>query len=114
MANCHRQHGRQRREVVRANEGGFRLPKRADGHAHATVALLVRMTTHREAANFARSLPIAGRDGSLRGRMQGTPAEGNVDKMVMGWMVLSYNTPSTKYTVISAARINIGWLSSEA
>ena len=46
--------------------------------ANATVALLLRMTTHREAANFARSLPIAGRDGSLRGRMQGTPAEGNV------------------------------------
>jgi D-alanyl-D-alanine carboxypeptidase/D-alanyl-D-alanine-endopeptidase (penicillin-binding protein 4) len=46
--------------------------------ANATVALLLRMTTHREAANFACSLPIAGRDGSLRGRMQGTPAEGNV------------------------------------
>ena len=46
--------------------------------ANATVALLVRMASHREAANFVRSLPIAGRDGSLRGRMQGTPAEGNV------------------------------------
>jgi D-alanyl-D-alanine carboxypeptidase/D-alanyl-D-alanine-endopeptidase (penicillin-binding protein 4) len=46
--------------------------------ANATVALLVRMASHREAASFARSLPIAGRDGSLRTRMQGTPAEGNV------------------------------------
>jgi len=46
--------------------------------ANATVALLKFMATHREAKVFADSLPIAGVDGSLRRRMKGTPAEGNV------------------------------------
>lgn len=46
--------------------------------ANATVALLVAMARHRAAADFERSLPIAGVDGTLRTRMKGTPAEGNV------------------------------------
>ena len=46
--------------------------------ANATVALLVAMARHRAAADFERSLPVAGVDGSLRTRMKGTPAEGNV------------------------------------
>ncbi|MBL9190162.1 MAG: D-alanyl-D-alanine carboxypeptidase/D-alanyl-D-alanine-endopeptidase [Opitutaceae bacterium] len=46
--------------------------------ANATVALLRAMARHREADAFLASLPIAGIDGSLRRRMKGTPAEGNV------------------------------------
>ena len=46
--------------------------------ANATVALLVAMARHRAAADFERSLPVAAVDGSLRTRMKGTPAEGNV------------------------------------
>ena len=46
--------------------------------ANATVALLKFMATHREAKSFGESLPIAGVDGSLKRRMKGTPAEGNV------------------------------------
>ena len=46
--------------------------------ANATVALLKFMATHREGKGFAEALPIAGRDGSLRRRMKGTAAEGNV------------------------------------
>ena len=42
-----------------------------------------------------------------------TPAEGSVDRIVIGWMKLSYNTPSTMYTVTSAARISSGSLASE-
>lgn len=46
--------------------------------ANATVALLKFMATHREAKGFGESLPIAGVDGSLKRRMKGTAAEGNV------------------------------------
>lgn len=46
--------------------------------ANATVALLRAMATHREAEAFAASLPIAGADGTIRRRMAGTPAAGNV------------------------------------
>ena len=46
--------------------------------ANATVALLKFMATHREAKAFADSLPIAGMDGTLRRRMKGTAAEGNL------------------------------------
>src|ERR1700734_1074199 len=35
-----------------------------------------------------------------------TPAEGKVERMVMGWMKLSYSTPRTMYTVTRAARIS--------
>ncbi|MBL9199775.1 MAG: D-alanyl-D-alanine carboxypeptidase/D-alanyl-D-alanine-endopeptidase [Opitutaceae bacterium] len=46
--------------------------------ANATVALLRLMATHREAGAFAASLPIAAVDGTIRRRMAGTPASGNV------------------------------------
>lgn len=46
--------------------------------AEATVQLLAHMARHRDAAAFRASLPVAGRDGSLRNRMKDTPAAGNV------------------------------------
>ncbi|MSU25059.1 MAG: D-alanyl-D-alanine carboxypeptidase/D-alanyl-D-alanine-endopeptidase [Opitutus sp.] len=46
--------------------------------AQATVALLKFMATHRESAAFSNALPLAGVDGTLRRRLTGAPAEGNV------------------------------------
>jgi len=46
--------------------------------ADATVELLTFMTKHRYFAQFREALPVAGVDGTLRNRMRGTPAEGNV------------------------------------
>lgn len=46
--------------------------------ARLTLALLELMARHRSANDFANALPIAGVDGTLRRRMKGTPAEGNV------------------------------------
>jgi D-alanyl-D-alanine carboxypeptidase/D-alanyl-D-alanine-endopeptidase (penicillin-binding protein 4) len=46
--------------------------------ANATVALLQFMARHREAKAFMDSLPIAGVDGTLRRRFQGTIASENV------------------------------------
>jgi D-alanyl-D-alanine carboxypeptidase/D-alanyl-D-alanine-endopeptidase (penicillin-binding protein 4) len=46
--------------------------------ADATVKLLTFMTRHRNFEQFREALPIAGVDGTLRTRMRGTPAEGNV------------------------------------
>jgi D-alanyl-D-alanine carboxypeptidase/D-alanyl-D-alanine-endopeptidase (penicillin-binding protein 4) len=42
------------------------------------VALLEREARSPHAAVFHASMPVAGRDGTLAGRMRGTPAEGNV------------------------------------
>jgi D-alanyl-D-alanine carboxypeptidase/D-alanyl-D-alanine-endopeptidase (penicillin-binding protein 4) len=44
----------------------------------ATAALLQFMATHREEAAFVAAQPVAGVDGTLRRRMKGTAAEGNV------------------------------------
>src|SRR5437879_4509072 len=45
---------------------------------NATTALLQYVTRHAYAAVYSNALPIAGVDGTLRNRMKGTPAAGNV------------------------------------
>lgn len=64
-------------DEVRFEEGSG-LSRNNLATANATTALLKMMATHPEAKAFADSLPVAGVDGSLRRRMKGTAAEGNV------------------------------------
>jgi D-alanyl-D-alanine carboxypeptidase/D-alanyl-D-alanine-endopeptidase (penicillin-binding protein 4) len=46
--------------------------------ADTTLQLLVHMNRHRYGSEFRLALPVAGVDGTLRNRMKGTPAQGNV------------------------------------
>jgi D-alanyl-D-alanine carboxypeptidase/D-alanyl-D-alanine-endopeptidase (penicillin-binding protein 4) len=45
---------------------------------HGLAALMVAMARHPHAAVFRDSLPVAGVDGTLEGRMKGRPAQGRV------------------------------------
>ncbi|MCA1615068.1 MAG: D-alanyl-D-alanine carboxypeptidase/D-alanyl-D-alanine-endopeptidase [Acidobacteria bacterium] len=46
--------------------------------ADTTLQLLTHMNRHRFSVAFRDALPVAGVDGTLRNRMRGTPAQGNV------------------------------------
>ncbi|HVG33190.1 MAG TPA: D-alanyl-D-alanine carboxypeptidase/D-alanyl-D-alanine-endopeptidase [Pyrinomonadaceae bacterium] len=57
---------------------GSGLSRRDLVTANSTVQLLIYMSRHRYGAVFREALPIAGVDGTLRNRMKGTLAAGNV------------------------------------
>jgi D-alanyl-D-alanine carboxypeptidase/D-alanyl-D-alanine-endopeptidase (penicillin-binding protein 4) len=57
---------------------GSGLSRRDLVTANSTVKLLTFMSRHRYGAAFREALPVAGVDGTLRNRMKGTPAAGNV------------------------------------
>ncbi|HEX8137649.1 MAG TPA: D-alanyl-D-alanine carboxypeptidase/D-alanyl-D-alanine-endopeptidase [Pyrinomonadaceae bacterium] len=57
---------------------GSGLSRRDLVTANATIQLLTFMSRHRYAAAFRDALPVAGVDGTLRNRLKGTPAAGNV------------------------------------
>jgi serine-type D-Ala-D-Ala carboxypeptidase/endopeptidase (penicillin-binding protein 4) len=57
---------------------GSGLSRRDLVTAAATLQLLIYMSRHRYANVFREALPVAGVDGTLKNRMKGTPAAGNV------------------------------------
>ena len=59
-------------------EEGSGLSRNNLATPNATIALLQFMSRHPEAEAYLQALPIAGVDGTLRNRMKGTPAAGNV------------------------------------
>jgi D-alanyl-D-alanine carboxypeptidase/D-alanyl-D-alanine-endopeptidase (penicillin-binding protein 4) len=65
-----------RSQVVQADGSG--LSRHDYITASATLQLLTYMTTHRYASVFRDALPIAGVDGTLKTRLRGTPAAGNL------------------------------------
>lgn len=87
---------------------------------NATIALLQFMSQHTEAKNYYDALPIAGKDGTLRNRLKGTRAEGNVhaktgtlrwanstsgylttaagEKLVFCLMLNRYSAPSAEFS----------------
>jgi D-alanyl-D-alanine carboxypeptidase/D-alanyl-D-alanine-endopeptidase (penicillin-binding protein 4) len=65
-----------RSQVVMADGSG--LSRHDYITANATLQLLTYMSTHRYASVFRDALPIAGVDGTLKTRMRGTPAAGNL------------------------------------
>ncbi|MDT4952561.1 MAG: hypothetical protein QOJ02_699 [Acidobacteriota bacterium] len=65
-----------RSQVVQADGSG--LSRHDYITANATLQLLTYMSTHRYANVFRDALPIAGVDGTLKTRMRGTPAAGNL------------------------------------
>jgi len=66
-----------KRNEVRFEEGSG-LSRNNLTTANATITLLESMSKHPEAKSYHDALPVAGRDGTLRNRMKGTRAEGNV------------------------------------
>jgi D-alanyl-D-alanine carboxypeptidase/D-alanyl-D-alanine-endopeptidase (penicillin-binding protein 4) len=66
-----------KRGDVRFEEGSG-LSRNNVATPNATIALLQYMSRHAEAKSYHDALPIAGKDGTLRNRLKGTRAEGNV------------------------------------
>jgi D-alanyl-D-alanine carboxypeptidase/D-alanyl-D-alanine-endopeptidase (penicillin-binding protein 4) len=76
VRNFLRQTGASERDLALSDGSG--LSRNDMITANATVQLLTFMSKHRYFAQFRDALPIAGVDGTLRTRMKGTPAEGNL------------------------------------
>jgi serine-type D-Ala-D-Ala carboxypeptidase/endopeptidase (penicillin-binding protein 4) len=76
VRNFLRQAGANERDLALSDGSG--LSRNDMITANATVQLLTFMSKHRYFAQFRDALPIAGVDGTLRTRMRGTPAEGNL------------------------------------
>jgi D-alanyl-D-alanine carboxypeptidase/D-alanyl-D-alanine-endopeptidase (penicillin-binding protein 4) len=66
-----------KREDVQFEEGSG-LSRNNLTTPNATIALLQHMSRHAGGTVYSNALPIAGVDGTLRNRMKGTPAAGNV------------------------------------
>ena len=64
------------REIVVADGSG--LSRHNLITADATMRLLVYMSRHRYSSVFREALPVAGVDGTLKNRLKGTPAAGNL------------------------------------
>jgi D-alanyl-D-alanine carboxypeptidase/D-alanyl-D-alanine-endopeptidase (penicillin-binding protein 4) len=64
------------REIVVADGSG--LSRHNLITTDATVRLLVYMSRHRYSSAFREALPVAGVDGTLKNRLKGTPAAGNL------------------------------------
>ena len=63
---------------MRSSTDGSGLSRRDLVTADATLQLLTYMSRHRYGAAFREALPVAGVDGTLKNRMKGTAAAGNV------------------------------------
>jgi D-alanyl-D-alanine carboxypeptidase/D-alanyl-D-alanine-endopeptidase (penicillin-binding protein 4) len=70
-------------------EEGTGLSRRNLVSPRAIVQLLRYMDAHPQAALFRESLPVAGRDGTLRTRLRGTPAAGNAQAKT-GYVAFTY------------------------
>jgi D-alanyl-D-alanine carboxypeptidase/D-alanyl-D-alanine-endopeptidase (penicillin-binding protein 4) len=64
------------REIVIADGSG--LSRHNLITADATMRLLIYMSRHRYASAFREALPVAGVDGTMKNRLKGTPAAGNL------------------------------------
>jgi serine-type D-Ala-D-Ala carboxypeptidase/endopeptidase (penicillin-binding protein 4) len=76
VRNFLRQAGANERDLALSDGSG--LSRNDMITANATVQLLTYMSKHKYFAQFRDALPIAGVDGTLRTRLRGTPAEGNL------------------------------------
>jgi D-alanyl-D-alanine carboxypeptidase/D-alanyl-D-alanine-endopeptidase (penicillin-binding protein 4) len=76
----------------------------------AIVKLLAYMSRHPHAAVFRDALPVAGVDGSIRNRMRGTPAEGNLraktGTLDMVYTLSGYVTPGGGEPLVFSLMLN--------
>ena len=89
---------------------GGRLRVRAASRAKSIIMMAFFLTIPHKSSTPISAITLNSMPQAIRASKAPPPADGRVERMVSGWMRLSYSMPSTIYRAARAASTSTTWL----